>query len=172
MTAPSRVRSSGVNCSAHLLEGAAATDIGNSVVDVGVGRLWLILQKCRRRHDHAALAIAALRSAPIEPSFLHSVQDAVMRQTFDGRDLLADRVADRQAARARRCAVDVYCAGTALGDAAAVFGPSQTDLFPQRPQQWGIGINVDFVSGSVDGETHHALPPGFPTCRYVRDLIA
>ena len=41
----------------------------------------------------------------------------------------------------------------------------------QRPQQWGIGINVDFVSGSVDGETDHMLYL-FPTCRYFRDLIA
>src|SRR5262252_7730606 len=55
----SRVRR-GVNGRAHLLVGAAAADVGNRAVDVGVRRLGLLLEKRRHRHDHAALAIAAL----------------------------------------------------------------------------------------------------------------
>src|SRR5450830_1319536 len=169
---PSRVRSSGVNCRAHLLEGAAAADVGDGGVDVGVARLGLILQECRHRHNHAALAIAALRHVAVEPSFLHAVHDAVLRETFDGRDLLPDRVADLHATGARCYAVNVHGAGAALGDAAAVFGAGQADLFPQHPQQWGRGIDVDILGFSVDGETGHTLfLPTFPTCCYFRDLI-
>src|SRR5215813_5687202 len=51
---PSGVRD-GVDRLAHLLEGAAAADIGDGLVDVGVGRLRLVLQKRRHRHDEAAL---------------------------------------------------------------------------------------------------------------------
>src|SRR5262245_22328385 len=45
-----------VNGRAHLLEGAAAADIGDGVVDLGVGGLRLVLQERRDRHDHAGLA--------------------------------------------------------------------------------------------------------------------
>src|ERR1043166_367974 len=45
----------GVNRLAHLLEGAAATDIGDGFVDVLVGRLRLFLQEGPPRHDNAGL---------------------------------------------------------------------------------------------------------------------
>src|SRR6266446_4698459 len=41
IAAPSRVRG-GVNCFARLLEGAATANIGDRLVDVGVGRLRLL----------------------------------------------------------------------------------------------------------------------------------
>src|ERR1043166_3937413 len=53
---PLRVRR-GVNCRAHLLEGAAPADVGDLPIDVGVGRFRLELEQLRDRHDHAALAI-------------------------------------------------------------------------------------------------------------------
>src|SRR5215468_9611107 len=59
--ASSRVRSGLVDGRAHLLEGAAAANVGDGAIDVGVGRLRLLLQERRDRHDHPALAIAALR---------------------------------------------------------------------------------------------------------------
>src|SRR5215475_1907518 len=52
---------------AHLLEGAATADIGDGVVDIFVGRLRIVLQKRGDRHDHAALAIAALRHIMVDP---------------------------------------------------------------------------------------------------------
>src|SRR5690348_9258659 len=76
MASSSGVRG-GVNRLAHLLEGAAAADIGDGVVDVLVGRLRLLLQKRRHRHDHAGLAIAALRHIVGNPGLLHLVQGAV-----------------------------------------------------------------------------------------------
>src|SRR5215471_7924868 len=55
MMSSSSVRG-GVNRLAHLLEGAAAADVGDGLVDVLVGRFRLVLEKGCHRHDHAALA--------------------------------------------------------------------------------------------------------------------
>src|SRR6266403_3558320 len=89
MAASSRVRG-GVDGLAHLLEGAATADVGDGLVDVRVGRLRLFLEQGRHRHDHAALAIAALRNVIGDRGLLHLVQRAIARQSFDGGDLLAD----------------------------------------------------------------------------------
>src|SRR5450755_696965 len=75
MVASSSVRG-GVDRLAHLLEGAAAADIGDGGVDVLVGRLRLVLEQGRHRHDHAARAIAALRDVGGDPGLLHLVQRA------------------------------------------------------------------------------------------------
>src|SRR6516165_4109409 len=97
MMSSSSVRG-GVNRLAHLLKGAAAADVGDGFVDVLVGRLRLVLEECRNRHDHTALAIAALRDVVGDPGLLDLVQGAVVRQAFDGGDLLAGDFADRDAA--------------------------------------------------------------------------
>src|ERR1700691_1540221 len=54
MAISSNVRG-GVNCFAHLFESATTANIGDGVVDVLVGRLRILLEKRRHRHDHAAL---------------------------------------------------------------------------------------------------------------------
>src|SRR3954453_7788860 len=90
MAASSRVRG-GMNRGAHLVEGAAAADVGDGVVDIGVGRLRLVLEQRPPRHDHAALAIAALRYVVVDPGLLHLVQQAVRRQSLNGGDLFAGR---------------------------------------------------------------------------------
>ena len=119
---------------AHALEGAAAADVGDRRVDVGVGRLRLLLEQRRDRHDHAALAVAALRNIVIDPGLLHLVQHAVLREPFDRGDLLAGHRGERHRARAHGDAVDVHGAGAALRDAAAVFRAGQSDLFTQAPR--------------------------------------
>src|ERR1700733_10970636 len=72
MSGPLRVRG-GVNCFTRLLEGAATADIGDGLVDILVGRFRLLLEQGRDRHDHAALAIAALRHIVVDPGLLHLV---------------------------------------------------------------------------------------------------
>src|SRR5882672_9811522 len=64
----------GVDRFAHLLEGAAATDVGDRGVDVRVGRLRLLLQERRDGHDHARLAVAASRHVVLDPGLLHLVR--------------------------------------------------------------------------------------------------
>ena len=93
---------------AHLLEGAAAADVGDRGVDVGVGGLRLVLQQRRHRHDHARLAVAALRHVVLEPGLLHLVQRAAGGEAFDRGDLLAvDRA--RPASTQERTATPSMC---------------------------------------------------------------
>src|SRR5215218_10617344 len=86
----------GVDRRAYLLEGAATADVGDLAVDIGVGRLRLVLEQFRDRHDHAALAVAALRHFVVDPGLLHFVQHAVLSEALDGDDLLADRGTRRE----------------------------------------------------------------------------
>src|SRR6187549_3469400 len=99
---------------ADLLEGPASADIGDGLVDVLVGRFRLLLEKCCDRHDHAALAIAALRYVVGHPGLLHLVQRAIAGEPLDRGDLLAGSFAHRDAAGAHRDPVDMHGAGTAL----------------------------------------------------------
>src|SRR5216683_7099047 len=101
MASSSSVRG-GVNGFTHLLEGAAAADVGNGVVDVGVSRLGLLLEQSCDRHDHAALAIAALRNVVVDPGLLNFGQHAVERESLDRGDLFADGFADEHATGSHR----------------------------------------------------------------------
>ena len=55
------------------------------LIDVGVGRLRLLLQQRRRRHDLPGLAVAALGDVDLLPRLLHGMR-AVGRQSLDRRD--------------------------------------------------------------------------------------
>src|SRR5450432_1302960 len=158
MAGSSRVRG-GVDGLAHLLEGAATADIGDGLVDVLVGRLRLVLEQCGHCHDHAALAIAALRNVVIDPGLLHLVQRAVISQPLDGGDLLADGIGDHDAAGTRRHSVDMDRAGAALCNAATIFGAGQADIFPDRPEQRRIRLDVDVKSFAIDCEVCHRASP-------------
>src|SRR5262245_33927777 len=114
MAAPPLCLRRGVNGLAHLLERAAATDVGDLRVDVGVGGLRLGLEQRRHGHDHARLAVAALRNLVVDPGLLHLVEDAARGEALDGGDLLADERADGLEAGADRGAVDVHRARAAL----------------------------------------------------------
>src|SRR5467141_2828704 len=132
MAASSRA-GGGVNSFARLLEGAATANIGDCFVDIRLGRLWLLLEQRRHRHDHSALAIAALRNVVGDPGLLHLVQCAIRRQSLDGCDLLASGFTDHHTAGPHRDAVDMDGAGAALCDAATIFGAGQPGVFPDRP---------------------------------------
>src|SRR5262249_59111913 len=95
---PLRARRGGWDRCADLLEGAAWAYIGDGFVDIGVSRLRLLLEQRRHRHDHAALAIAALRHVVIDPGLLHAMQRAVLGEALDRGDLLAFGLADGQRA--------------------------------------------------------------------------
>src|SRR5665213_3029101 len=157
MAAPSNGRDGGDRL-AHLLEGAATADIGDGVIDVSVGRLRIVLEQGGHRHDHAALAIAALRNVVVDPGLLHLVQRAVDGEAFDGGDLLAGGVADLHAAGACRHPVNMNGAGAALCNAATVFGAGQSGVFPDRPKQRRIRLDVEIDRFAVDSEVCHRVP--------------
>src|SRR6266436_2698988 len=138
-------RGGGVDRLAHLLIGAAAADVGDGAVDIGVARLRVVFEQRGNRHDHPALAIAALRDVVVDPSLLHLVQRAVGGEPLDRRDILGADRTDRHRAGPRRDPVDVDRAGAALGDAAAIFGPGQAQRVAQNPQQRSVGIDIDLL---------------------------
>src|SRR4029079_607478 len=141
MTAASRVRC-GMNCLADLLEGPASANIGDGLVDIRVGRLRLLLEERCNRHDHAALAIAALRDIVGDPGLLHLMQRAIGSETLDRPDLFARGFADGNAAGAHRDTVDMDRTGSALCNPATVFGPGQSDILPDRPKQRCVVYDV------------------------------
>ena len=52
--------------------GAASANIpGHRCVDIGIGRLWRLVQERRRGHDLPGLAITALNDLLVEPRLLH-----------------------------------------------------------------------------------------------------
>src|ERR1700675_2834365 len=84
-------RGSAMNRTADPLISAAAADVGDAGIDIGIARLRVRFQERRGRHDLPGLAIAALRHVLGKPGLLDRML-AVMRQTFDRDDL---RIIDR-----------------------------------------------------------------------------
>src|SRR5215475_5034911 len=123
----------GVDRLAHLLEGTAATDIGDRLVYIPVGRLRLLLEQRRHCHDHSALAVTALRNVVLDPGLLHLMQCTATRKALYGGDLFASSLADSDATGARRHAVDMHRAGATLCDTAAILGAGQPDILADRP---------------------------------------
>src|SRR5258708_3871018 len=149
----------GVDRFAHLHEGAAAADVGDRGVDVGVARLGIRPEKRRHRHDHAGLAVAALRHVVIDPRLPHLVHGLARGEALDRGDLGAARRAHGQLAGAHRQTVHVHGTGAALRHAAAVLGAGEADLFADHPQQGRGRIAVDLVRLAVDCKAHGVLSP-------------
>ena len=155
----------GVDGLAHAGIGAAAAKVGHRLVDVGIGRLGIACEQGDGRHDHAGVAVAALRHLVLDPGFLHAVQ-ALRRQPFDGDDALAGRLAGLEVAGAHRLAVHMHRAGAAHADAAAVLGARQVEVVAQDPEQRHPRFDIDFVDAAIDVEREHRhLPAAEPAFR-------
>jgi len=129
-----------------------------SSISASVGFGFSFRRGCHR-HDHAALAIAALRNIIGDPGLLHLVQRAIGAEAFDGGDLFAGGFADRDAARAHRDPVDMDGAGAALCNAASVFGSGQSDVLSDRPKQRCIVFDIDVDRLAIDSEVCHRVSP-------------
>src|SRR5437762_3033290 len=112
---------------------AAAARIGNLSVDFRIRGIWACLEESHNVHDHARLAVAALRYVELDPSELHGMC-AIRRQAFDRGHSFADRGRDRNAAGANGLTVDVQSTGAALGNAAAEFGTCQPKRIADNPK--------------------------------------
>src|SRR5678815_555290 len=104
MTASSLVRlfRRGVNRFADARIGAAPADVAvHRGINVGVGRVRLLLEQRRGRHQLAGLTVAALRDVVLDPRGLQRMQLAVVAgESFDRCDPLARSRADGQRAGA------------------------------------------------------------------------
>src|SRR5437763_1630414 len=137
--------------------GGAAADIGQLAVNVRIARIDMAAQQVGDRHDHAGLAIAALRNVELDPSLLHGMV-AAKRKSFDRGDLFVLRHDDRHDAGARGGAVDMHGAGAAQSDAAAELASGEAEMLAHHPQQRHVFGAVEFGRLPVDGKLHrHAL---------------
>src|SRR5262245_53569603 len=59
---------------AEPLIGAAPADVGETCVDIGIGRVRIGFEERHRRHDLAGLAVAALRDLFGQPRLLHGMR--------------------------------------------------------------------------------------------------
>src|SRR5260370_5948072 len=97
-----------------------------------VGRIWVLPEQRDGRHDHAGLAITALRDSSVQPSLLNGMQRAVPRKTLDRSDRSTFGLANRQDAARRCCAIEMHRTNSASADAAAIFCSGEPQLLPQN----------------------------------------
>ena len=109
----------------------------------------------RRRHDLAGLAIAALDDFQVEPGPLHLRAGDSGADAFDGGDGLGPDRADRQQAGSHRLAIDMHCAGAALGDAAAELRACHPEHVAQDPEQRHVVGSVVSPVLAVDFQCRH-----------------
>ena len=151
------------------LIGAATADVGDRRVDVGVARFRLLPQQGRDRHDHAALAVAALRHVELEPGLLHPVQGAVLAQAFDRGDLPCRRprapAASRSASARRRRA---RCRRRTARSRSRTWCRSGRSR-PAAPTATGCRDRRRRRGFPIDGEARHRplpIEPGAPAPRF------
>ena len=129
--------------------GGDLAHVGHGLVDVGIGRLRLLLEQRGGGHDLAGLAVAALGDVKVDPSLLQRMQAIALGQAFDGHNLLPVGCRHRVGARPHRLAVQVDRARATLPLAAAILRTGELQVFAQNPQQRRIGMGTDIVPDPV-----------------------
>jgi hypothetical protein len=80
-------------------------------------------------------------------------------EALDSRDYRSAEATDGNLARANCRSAYVHCARPTLRDAAAKFCAGKADLVAQDPEQRSFRLDVESVSGSIDGEFDHGEVP-------------
>src|SRR5438034_10767147 len=121
--------------------------------------MWIGLEQCAHCHDHARLAVAALRDLMVDPGLLNRGKSALAKR-FDRRDLSPDDGTDGSDATALDVAIDMHGACAALGNAAAEFRSGQSNFIADDPQERSIRFDVEVVDLAVDFQLnrHQYLP--------------
>src|SRR3989475_9479185 len=149
----------------HLRVASATAQVaGDSVADLFFGRVWILGEQRRRRHQHPGDAEATLRHTKSHERVLERMKGVETSQPFD-RPHGATACLHREHETARdRLAVEVDGARTAVAGAAAFLGPGQGEVLAERVQQRHIGLDEDFGVDVVQCKAQHLLghsnPPG------------
>jgi hypothetical protein len=93
-----------------------------------------VFQECRRLHDHAVNAVAALHSLFLDERTLHGMRILGRPQAFQGGHFPV-HITDWINARSNRSAIEVYRACTTLPEPAAKAGTVQTQVISQEVQE-------------------------------------
>src|SRR5262245_46363608 len=99
--------------------GSAATlEAGESVLDLGVGRLLVAIEQRRRGHDPAVDAVAALRHLLLDIGLLQRMRLFRRSEAGERDDLGPTDRRNRRDAGADRLPVEMHGAGAALRESA------------------------------------------------------
>src|SRR5580704_16234 len=121
-------------------------------LDLRVGRLLLVAEKRRRRHDPAVDAVAALRNLLLDIGGLQGMRLVRRAEAGERDDLaVADR-RDRRDAGADRLAVEMHSAGAALGEPATEMRIVQAEIVAQRIEQRHVLVRLYGAHLSIDVE--------------------
>ena len=153
-------RCSLVHSRANSLVRSAAADVAaECIVYVRVAWLRILRQQRCGRHNHAHLAIAALRHLLIEPRHLHGMA-SIGGEPFDRGDISASHRRDSRRARASCLAIHMYSARAAQRHAAAEFCAGKTERIAQHPQQRRIRSYFHRLRFAIHGDRNriHEFP--------------
>lgn len=128
---------------------AAADDLIECFTDVFFGGVGVFFQKCRRGHDHAVQAIAALSSLGIEEGLLDRMELAVFGQPFQRGDFPTLKALAGAEAGWFGFGVDKHHAGATLMKATAIFCAIDRELISQDIEQRFFRIAGDDFRLSV-----------------------
>ena len=104
---------------------------------VGVGQSQ---HDVARRDQHPGRAVAALQCMVFVEGRAQGLHDRVVVEAFDGPDACAVAGDGQRDARARRCTVDLQCAGAAHAVFAAEMRAGQAQFLAQQVGQMGAGV--------------------------------
>src|SRR6266851_461264 len=152
--------SSGLHCGGavngfadSLVRSAAADVPAHRLVNLRIAGVRLLRQQRSRAHNLSRLAIPALRHIFLDPRFLHRMA-AVVRQAFDGRNLLAGDAAHRSDAGALRVSVNMHGAGAAERHAATELGAGEVQGIAEHPEQGHLGAYLHCLRLAVQHEAN------------------
>ncbi len=96
-----------------------------------------------RRHDLSRGAEAALKRIMLDEGGLHGVEPVALGKPLDRGDLAALGHDRQRQARQRPAAVDMHRAGAAFAAVAALLGPGQAEMVPERVEERDARIDPE-----------------------------
>jgi hypothetical protein len=91
-----------------------------------------------------------LQSVTAHKCGLHGVKAVVIRQAFNGGDLIAGMHHRKREAAIDALPVDNHCAGAALPLIASLLGACEPEMFTQRIQQCRSGVECKRVGSTIN----------------------
>jgi hypothetical protein len=129
---------------------ATANGVRHGGVNFRVGGMRLFMEQRSGGHDHAGLAIAALRNVFLNPSALTRMFRRGP-EAFNRSEVLVVRLGDWNLAGTDSSAEVMHGASAANAYAAAVFCAGQLKKIAQHPEKRHVGRGDDLVVCAVDG---------------------
>src|SRR6185503_16349636 len=128
--------------------------------DLLLGGIGVVSKERGRGDEHAGRAETALHAALLEERALERADLVLAGETFDGGHRSTLGLQGEVRARVHRLAVEQHHAGAALRVVASFLGAGETELLTDGLQQADVGIELDRVGGSVDGQGRGNLHRG------------